>query len=80
VPRERVLDEALTIGAELAAGPLVAQARAKHAIDAGAGRPMEEGLDLEASAFVAVFETDDARRGVASFLEHGPGRARFTGR
>jgi hypothetical protein len=29
---------------------------------------------------VEVFRTDDARIGVASFLEHGPGKATFTGR
>ena len=28
---------------------------------------------------VEVFRTDDARTGVASFLEHGPGKATFTG-
>jgi len=26
-----------------------------------------------------VFTTDDSRIGVASFLEHGPGKAEFTG-
>jgi enoyl-CoA hydratase len=80
VPRDSVLDEAVALGAELAAGPLAAQAVAKRAIDAGAALALKDGLDLEASAFVAVFETEDARRGVASFLEHGPGHARFTGR
>jgi hypothetical protein len=27
-----------------------------------------------------VFGTEDARIGVASFLEHGPGKAQFVGR
>ena len=79
-PRDEVLGAALALGAELAAGPLAAQALAKRAIDAGTGLTLEDGLDLEASAFVAAFDTDDAHHGVASFLEHGPGRARFTGR
>ena len=35
---------------------------------------------LEQDLFVEVFATDDARIGVGSFLEHGPGRADFTGR
>ncbi len=39
-----------------------------------------DGLGLERAAFVEVFRTDDARTGVASFLEHGPGKATFTGR
>ncbi len=40
---------------------------------------MAAGLDLEQELFVEVFGTDDARIGVASFLEHGPGKATFTG-
>ena len=80
VAPDRVLDEALAFAADLAAGPVVAHALAKHAVDAGADLTLAEGLDLERSAFVAVFETEDARHGVASFLEHGPGRAHFTGR
>jgi enoyl-CoA hydratase len=44
------------------------------------GRPLDEGLDLEREAFIEVFGTEDARTGVQSFLEHGPGKARFAGR
>jgi hypothetical protein len=32
------------------------------------------------AAFVEVFHTEDSRTGVASFLEHGPGKAAFAGR
>ena len=35
---------------------------------------------LERAAFVDAFRTDDSVTGVASFLEHGPGKATFTGR
>jgi enoyl-CoA hydratase len=48
-------------------------------IDDGLDVSLTEGLRLERSAFVDVFRTDDARTGVASFLEHGPGKATFTG-
>ena len=41
---------------------------------------LARGLDVEADAFVEVFGTEDARAGVASFLEHGPGKATFQGR
>jgi enoyl-CoA hydratase len=37
-------------------------------------------LDLEAQLFTQSFETEDARIGVRSFLDHGPGKARFVGR
>jgi enoyl-CoA hydratase/carnithine racemase len=53
---------------------------AKRAIDGGLDGSLAAGLDLEADAFVEVFGTEDARTGVASFLEQGPGKARFAGR
>jgi enoyl-CoA hydratase/carnithine racemase len=74
--------EAATVdwATELARGAVVAMGLAKGAIDAGLDGSLERGLDLEAEAFVEVFGTEDAATGVASFLEHGPGRARFSGR
>ena len=53
---------------------------AKRVIDDGLGVPLAEGLDAEADAFVDVFATEDAQTGVASFLEHGPGKATFSGK
>lgn len=70
---------ALSWAAELAAGPSTAIALAKAAIDRGLEGSLAAGLDLEQELFVEVFGTDDARIGVASFLEHGPGKATFTG-
>jgi enoyl-CoA hydratase len=58
----------------------VAHGLAKQAIDRGLDGALAAGLDLEAELFVRVFETDDAKVGVASFLEHGPGKAAFAGR
>jgi enoyl-CoA hydratase/carnithine racemase len=63
--------------AELAAGPSDALAIAKAAIDGGLSTTLAAGLELEQDHFVEVFGTDDARIGVASFLEHGPGKAEF---
>ena len=80
VAPEETEAEARRWAAELGAGAVVAMGLAKAAIDDGLGRPLAAGLDLEAEAFVEVFDTDDARTGVASFLEHGPGRAQFQGR
>jgi enoyl-CoA hydratase/carnithine racemase len=75
-----VLDAALTWAAELAVGPLVAQGLAKSAVDGGLERPLADGLAYELEAFAAAFETEDARTGLRSFVEHGPGRATFSGR
>jgi len=77
VPAGSTIDEALALAATLAAGPRRAMALAKAAIDRGADLELGEGLDLEADNFAEVFDTPDAATGVASFLEHGPGRARF---
>lgn len=79
-PAADVLGRALALAAELAAGPVAAQRLAKQVIDAGLETTLDAGLKLEQDAFVAVFATEDARIGVASFLESGPGRAIFTGR
>jgi enoyl-CoA hydratase len=75
-PHER----ARALAAEVAKGALTAQAITKRVIDAGLAAPsLADGLALERDAFAEVFATDDARIGVASFLEHGPGKATFTG-
>jgi len=50
---------------------------AKRAINEGWGRPIDEGLAVEAEVFDAVFASDDAREGVLAFLEKRP--ARFKG-
>ena len=71
------VEGALELAAQLAAGPREALALAKAAIDGGLDETLADGLDLEQRCFVDVFGTDDARVGVASFLEHGPGRAVF---
>lgn len=80
VPAADVLEAAVALGSELARGARVAQVMAKRVIDSANETPLAEGLQHESAAFVSVFDSDDARIGVDSFLEHGPGRARFTGR
>lgn len=68
------------VAAAYAAGPLKAHAIAKRVIDAGLDTTLAVGLELEQDGFAEVFATDDARLGVRSFLENGPGKAVFTGR
>jgi enoyl-CoA hydratase len=80
VPPDAVLDSALEWAGQLGRGPARAMALAKRAVDDGLDRPLAEGLDLEASLFAEVFGTEDARIGIDSFLEHGPGKATFEGR
>ena len=77
---DAVLERALELAATYAAGAVAAQAMAKWVIDAGLDGTLEDGLTLEQDRFVEVFGTQDAETGVRSFLEHGPGKATFTGR
>lgn len=80
VPGEELTAHVRAKAAALAAGPVQAHALAKRAIDDGLDRSLAEGLTLEQELFLAGFSTDDAVAGVNSFLEHGPGKATFTGR
>ena len=80
VEPEALHDRSLALAAEVARGALVAQALTKQAIDSGLSSSLADGLLLERRLFTEVFHSDDSRIGVASFLEHGPGKAEFTGR
>lgn len=79
VAHDQLHDRALALAAQVAAGALAAQAIAKRVIDDGLSTSLAEGLMLERGAFVEVFATEDSQIGVASFLEHGPGKATFSG-
>ncbi len=68
-PPDRLLEESLRAAAEMASWPTKAIAAAKRALAGGWGRPLAEGLAIEAAEFDASFWTDDAREGVAAFLE-----------
>ena len=65
---------------KFAAGPPLALAAAKQAIDEGLDLPLDEGLALESRLFAELFGTEDQKTGMSSFLENGPGKATFTGR
>ena len=80
VPAADVLSAALEWAAEFARGPVSVQALAKRAVDGGLDGSLAAGLTLEQDLFAASFGTDDAKIGIKSFLESGPGKAQFTGR
>jgi enoyl-CoA hydratase/carnithine racemase len=80
VSPEELHERALALASEVAAGALEAQRLTKAAIDQGMSASLGDGLLAERAAFVEVFHSDDSQSGVASFLEHGPGHATFTGR
>jgi enoyl-CoA hydratase len=80
VPTADLHQRALALAAEVARGALIAQALTKQAIDQGLSMSLSDGLALERELFVEAFRSDDSQIGVRSFLEHGPGKASFTGR
>ena len=77
-PTETLLEESLRAAAEMASWPTRAIAAAKRALAGGWGRHLEEGMAVEEREFESSFWTDDAREGVAAFLEKRP--ADFQGR
>lgn len=80
VAPEALTERALTLATEVAKGASVAQGLVKKAVDQGLSLALHDGLVLERRLFTEVFHSDDSQIGVASFLEHGPGKATFTGR
>lgn len=71
---------AIAWAAEFASGPLAAHGLLKRAVDEGLDQSLADGLVLERRLFEEVFTTEDAAIGLRSFLDAGPGRARFVGR
>jgi enoyl-CoA hydratase len=80
VSNEQLHERAFALAAEVARGALQAQALTKAAVDRGLDGSLADGLLIERQLFADVFHTDDSQIGVQSFLEHGPGKAAFTGR
>ena len=74
-----VLDVAVAEGLGYARGPLSLR-YAKQAVDAAADLPVEAGLELEADLIARCFASDDGQRGLGSFVDDGPGKAKFLGR
>ena len=81
---DRIADDpyeaALELAGRLAQGPALALRAAKECIDLGSEVDLATGLAIERQQFAALFATDDRLIGMRSFVEHGPGKAEFTGR
>jgi enoyl-CoA hydratase len=80
VPAAELHERVYAIAADYARGAVVAQGFAKQAIAAALDLSIDDGLALEQRFFADVFATEDARIGVESFKQHGPGKATFVGK
>jgi len=80
VPPAEVLPTAMAWAGQFVGGPALALRAAKEAIDRGSEVDLDTGLEIERVQFAALFGTEDRAIGMASFVEHGPGQARFVGR
>lgn len=80
VAPDDVYSESVALAQRLAAGASLAQRAALEAIDRGVETDLTTGLAIERSLFAGLFATEDRSIGMASFLEHGPGKAEFTGK
>jgi enoyl-CoA hydratase len=78
-PKEELLEAARSHIAELAAGPTIAHAATKRIVRAQADHGTR-GADARTAELTShLFETQDSRNAVESFLTHGPGKATYSG-
>ena len=80
LPADRVYEEALAWAGQFAGAATYALRAAKECVDRGLETDLETGLEIERQQFAALFATEDRDIGMRSFVEHGPGKARFVGR
>jgi enoyl-CoA hydratase len=78
VPHAELLGKVREVAAKIAAKGPLAIAAVKRVVLRGADVPLATANELEATAFAALFGTDDQREGMAAFLGKRP--ARFVGR
>ncbi|MFC5150233.1 enoyl-CoA hydratase/isomerase family protein [Streptomyces amakusaensis] len=77
VPAAEVYEQARAWAGKLAQGPALALRAAKECVDAGLETDIETGLAIERNWFAGLFATEDRETGMRSFVEDGPGKAKF---
>ena len=80
VASDQVYAEAVAWAGQFANAASYALRAAKETIDRGLETDLETGLEIERQQFAALFATEDRDIGMRSFVENGPGKARFVGR
>ena len=80
VPAADVYAEAVAWAKQFSGAASYAVRAAKESIDRGLEVDLATGLEIERQQFAALFATEDRTIGMQSFVESGPGKARFAGR
>jgi enoyl-CoA hydratase/carnithine racemase len=80
VPAAEVYGEAVAWASRFSNAAAYALRAAKESIDRGLETDLETGLEIERQQFAGLFATEDRDIGMRSFVEEGPGKARFLGR
>lgn len=80
VPASEVYAAAVEWASQFANAATYAVRAAKESIDRGLEVDLDTGLEIERQQFAALFATEDRTIGMGSFVENGPGKARFLGR
>lgn len=76
-PADELLERTMEDAQRWATGPTVALGTSKRALIGGLGLPLREAMEVERRAFLDCFWSDDAKEGVAAFVEKR--RATFEG-
>ena len=79
-PADQVYAEAVAWARQFKDAAPHALRAAKEAVDRGLETDLETGLVIERQQFTSLFATEDRQIGMDSFVEQGPGKARFVGR
>jgi enoyl-CoA hydratase/carnithine racemase len=80
VPADSVYAEAVAWAQQFSGAAAYAIRAAKESIDRGLEVDLATGLEIERVQFAALFGTEDRSVGMQSFIENGPGKARFQAR
>jgi enoyl-CoA hydratase/carnithine racemase len=80
VPAADVYAKAVEMASAYTDAAAIAIRAAKKAIDEGLELDLDAALRLESTLFAGLFATEDRAIGMESFVENGPGKAKFVGR
>jgi enoyl-CoA hydratase/carnithine racemase len=80
LPDDELLEKGMRFAQRLAAGPTKAHAATKRIVRAYLEGGIDEADRVTPDVAGSLFETEDLKRAVQSFLTEGPGKATFEGR